>query len=166
MSPRRRNYTSNSSLGIVRPPNAFSFYLRSLKGTASKYQQVRLRKKTTIWRMELLKQKFWSMGCSLREPYREAALQALMDARAKRAAALRDSAHIVRPAAVAAPPNSVDDYPGIARTAAVAAGTFHVWMQVELPQGTPVPVEAASSTTSSPACTVLGVQWTSQGGLD
>ena len=53
----------------------------------------------------------------------------------------------------------------IARPAAVAAGTFHVWTQ-ELHQGTPVPVVTASPTPSSPACTVLGVQWSSQGGLD
>ena len=159
-------YKPNASLGIVRPPNAFSYFLRSLKGTATTYQHVRLRRKTTIWRMDLLKQKFWAMGSSRREPYRDAAMQALVDARDKRAAALRDGAPIARPAAVAAPPNSDDGYPGIARTAAVAAGTFHVWMQVELPQGTPVLAVAASPTTSSPACTVLGVQWTSQGGLD
>ena len=167
MSTRRHKYyTSNCTLGIVRPPNAFSYYLKSLKGSAAKYQHVRLRFKTTVWRMDLLKKKFWSLGGELQEPFRESALQALSAARAKRAAALRASPSIARPAAVAAPPNSVDDYPGIARTAAVAAGTFHVWMQVELPQGTPVPVEAASSMTSSPACTVLGVQWTSQGGLE
>jgi hypothetical protein len=106
--------------------------------------------------MDLLKQKFWAMGSSRREPYRDAAKQALVDARDKRAAALRDGAPIARPAAVAAPPNSDDGYPGIARTAAVAAGTFHVWMQVELPQGTPVLVDAASSTTSSPAVDVTG----------
>ena len=107
-----RTYKSNSSLGIVRPPNAFSFYLRSLKGTAARYQHVRLRGKTTIWRMDLLKQKFWAMGVDVQKPYRDAALQALVDARAKRATALRDRALIVRPAAVAALTNAVDDYPG------------------------------------------------------
>ena len=115
MATRRRIYKSNSSTGVVRPPNASSFYLRSLKGTAAMYQQVRLRRKTTIWRMDLLKQKFFSIGFAMREPYYEVARQALVDARAKRAAALRDNADIVRPVAVAAPPSSVDDYPGPGR---------------------------------------------------
>jgi hypothetical protein len=132
MAPRRHKHTSNSTFGIVRPPNAFSCYLASLKGSAAKCQQVRLRCKTTVWRMELLKQTFWSMGFALQSPFREAALQALSDARAKRAAALRASASIVRPAAVAAPTNSAEAdagdaaavAAGIAQPAAVAAGTF------------------------------------------
>jgi hypothetical protein len=45
----------------------------------------------------LAQAKVWSMGFAIQKPYYEAARQALADARAKRAAALRASAHIVRP---------------------------------------------------------------------
>ena len=55
---KKRPYITNKSLGVPRPANAWSFFLKDMKGKLALGHRMRLRTKTATWRMDLLKDKF------------------------------------------------------------------------------------------------------------
>ena len=82
-------YVSNKSLGIKRPPTAFSLYLKSTAGQARRHVGTRIYGKTTAFRMDCLRQKFESLETDLRQPYVAAAVAANEESQNLRQAALR-----------------------------------------------------------------------------
>ena len=54
---RKRPYITNKSLGVPRPANAWSFFLKDMKGKLALGHH-RVRTKAATWRMDLLKDKF------------------------------------------------------------------------------------------------------------
>ena len=83
-------YVSNKSLGIKRPPTAFSLYLKALAGQAHRHVGSRIVGKATVFRMDLLRQKFKSLEEDHRQPYIAAAEAARRESKKLRQAALRN----------------------------------------------------------------------------
>ena len=82
-------YVSNKSLGIKRPPTAFSLYLKAMAGQAHRYVGSRIVGKTTVFRMDLLRQKFDGLGDDDRQHYVAAAEAARRQSKALRQSALQ-----------------------------------------------------------------------------
>jgi len=83
-------YVSNKSLGIKRPPTAFSLYLKALAGQAHRHVGSRIVGKTTVFRMGLLRRKFENLEEFHRQQYIEAAAAAMLESKKLRQAALRN----------------------------------------------------------------------------
>jgi hypothetical protein len=69
-------YISNKSLGVPRPGNVFSFFLKDMKGKLAARHRYRLRAKTPIWRMDLLKDKFGLLSDEAHRVYADMAKHA------------------------------------------------------------------------------------------
>jgi hypothetical protein len=172
MGRKRLGYTKNSTLGVRRPPSAFSLYLKSVAGSMPTFKKRRLCCKRSIWRMDLLQCKFAGLSATERKPLDDLAAASLASARASRDVALRSGVSQVAPSAAvaaaaaqpSAPSAAVAAQPA-APSAAVAAGTCHVWMQVEVPHGAPELV-AASASDPVLAHVQCRVSWPALGGVE
>jgi hypothetical protein len=103
VDPNTARYTTNKALGVRRPPTAFALFLNAWHGKVRAYKQRRLRTKTTVFRMDLLRQKFASLEDAVRQGYVARAHEALQKSREQRKQLLESSDPPAQRPAVAGP---------------------------------------------------------------
>ena len=84
-----RNYVSDKSLQVARTPHAFALFLSDMKTKAVKLTGRRLRKKTTVWRMDLLAMRYRSLPAAAKQTFVEQSRAALCEKKKARAAKLQ-----------------------------------------------------------------------------
>ena len=156
---RKTHYVKNASLGIRRAPTVFSLFLKDARGIAKGYTGQRLRSKTAVWRMDLLKLKFSTLPAGERQVLERRAMDAKGASQAARRHALDnvcsdsgdvggfDADPLEEPDAVAACPREEDRsaegripqiaMPVAAAVAAGPAGTASVWLELAVPACSP-----------------------------
>ena len=171
-SRRRRTYIPNRVLGVRRATNAFALFLQSLAGSMPKYKCTRIRGKTSIWRMDLLRDKFNLLTPGRRSQFEQAAYEAVTRAHDDRLRALRlghpaDRGH----RGDGRQPDAGASGPALADANGVT-GTCSVWMRVDLPdlqrnggQQSIIPGTDSDARSITGGGIDFSITWQSQGGV-
>ena len=120
-------YVTNTSLGVKRPPNSFSLFLTGIAGTLKKYNKRRLTVKTSVFRMDLLRDKFNSLPCDRLAAISIAAAEAKKTSRSRRRSALCGLGVVVDAVAAVGPGASVTIAPVAAALAPAHADEAVIW---------------------------------------
>ena len=155
---RRKNRSgkrvSDKSLQIKRTPHVFGFFLADMKTRACAYKKHRLLKKTTVWRMDLLSQRYRGLDHLEKQIYILKSEQAMarksivrlhaLEVRAgagvgpSQSSAVADEAvGPVQPSAVAAVAQGTDVASVAQGTDAVAGGNSQLWLSLAMPGESP-----------------------------
>lgn len=123
-------YVANKALGITeRPPNGFTRFLTSLRGSTRKYAKRRLTSKTAIFRMDLLRDKYRMLPSIERSDFERAAADDF-----KRVQTLR-AERLARPASPTAAVADCKAAVADCEAAVAAAGTSLVGLTSTAPLG-------------------------------
>ena len=98
--------TSSASRRLLRPPAAYAIYVQSQKGLLKKFKRVRYSKKTSVFRLDLLKLKFDSLSQSERDVLVLASEKASLEVSRGRSSAI-DGSPVPHTVATAISPRTV-----------------------------------------------------------
>ena len=129
---------SDKSLLIKRTPHAFAFFLAHMKSRACAYKQVRLRVKTTVWRMDILSLRYRGLNDSEKQIY----IAKSEEAFARKSVARLQKLQVLRGAAVGPSQSSaVAESSTVAEAAkgtdAVVGGSSQLWLSLAMPGQSP-----------------------------
>ena len=158
---------SNVVLKIKRPPHAFAFFLAHMKTVAHRLGGRRLRRKTCVWRADLLTQKFRLLSSSARQPFLDKAEAALAETRSLRQTKLQSrkspsaqpniASSVITETVSASVITQTAPASGKTKTAphsdSSAEALSSLWLRLDLPSSTPVfQYEETHSGTCHEAC--------------
>ena len=85
-----RNFVSDKTLGLSRAPSAFAWFLADFKGKGRVVRR-RLRRKTFVWRMDLMARRFKLLDSTTKQKYLDMSRESHMQKAARRRELMRGS---------------------------------------------------------------------------
>ena len=134
MPPRAR--VTDRTLHIKRAPHAFAFFLAHMKSRCRMHKGVRLKQKTTVWRMDLLSARYKLLDLDERKHFKDLSEKAFRQTQDRRATAL---AHTTEVHTASATPPESSKTPAVAEitSGTVADHRSRVWLSLPVPTVSP-----------------------------